>query len=60
MNLNPDMASDWKGMVLLHIQAEENDKPKKLMEAMDPEIKKRAKEEGWFEPEDYEMIVEVG
>lgn len=36
MNSNPEIASDWKGMVLLHIAAEENDKPKKGMETMDP------------------------
>lgn len=29
MNKNPDIASKYKGMVLLHIQAESNDKPRK-------------------------------
>ena len=29
MNNNPEIASDWKGKVLLHIQATENDKPQK-------------------------------
>lgn len=44
MNENPEIASDWKGMVLLHISAEENDKPKKGVTTMEPEIRTRAKE----------------
>ena len=27
MNESPDLASDWKGFVLLHVKATENDKP---------------------------------
>ena len=60
MNKNPNMASDWKGMVLLHIDVEEEDKPKKGMETMDPEIKTRAIEEGYMEYMNYEMMVEIG
>ena len=60
MNDNPDSASDWKGKVLMHVQAEENDKPKKAMETGDPEIKKRAVEEGFLEVETYEVMVEIG
>ena len=64
MNENPDIASKWKGMVLLHIQAEANDKPKKSVETMDPEIKKNAEELGFLGEEtgndDYELMVEVG
>lgn len=60
MNDNPDIASDWKGKVLMHIHAEENDKPKKAMETADPEIKKRAKELGFLDEEDYELMVEIG
>ena len=29
MNDNPELGSDWKGCILMHIHAEENDKPKK-------------------------------
>ena len=60
MNDNPDIASDWKGKVLMHIRAEENDKPKKAMEAADPELKQRAKELGFLEEEAYELMVEIG
>jgi hypothetical protein len=42
MDENPEGASDWKGMLLLHIQAEVNDKPKKGVETMDPAIKQMA------------------
>ena len=60
MNNDPNLASDWKGMVLMHIQVEENDKPKKGMETMDPEIKKTAIAEGFMEMVNYEMICEIG
>ena len=60
MNKNPDIASDWKGRVLLHIQSEELDKPKKGMEQMDPEVKKQAGAEGYFDLEPYEFLFEIG
>ena len=67
MNENPDIASKWKGMVLLHIQAEANDKPKKGVETMDPEIQKNAEELGFLgengstdNDSTYELIAEVG
>ena len=60
MNMNPDIASDWKGRVLLHIQSEELDKPKKGMEQMDPEVKKQAAAEGYFDLEPYEFLFEIG
>ena len=60
MNDNPDIASDWKGKVLMHIHAEENDKPKKQKETADPELKNKARELGFLEEEDYELMVEIG
>ena len=60
MNENPEIASVWKGMVLMHFAAEETDKPKKGMVTMEPEIKRRAEELGYFETEAYELIFEVG
>ena len=60
MNENPEIASVWKGMVLMHFAAEETDKPKKGMVTMEPEIKRRAEELGFFETEAYELIFEVG
>lgn len=29
MNSNPECASDWKGSILIHVSAKEDDKPKK-------------------------------
>ena len=60
MNMNPDIASDWKGQVLLHVKAVENDKPKKIVETMDPEIKKKAVDLGFFEKDEYNILCEVG
>ena len=63
MNENPDIASKWKGMVLLHIEASENDKPKKGVETMDPLIQKAAEECGFLgesSTEDFEVLIEVG
>ena len=51
MNESPDLASDWKGFVLLHVKATENDKPQKGMKTMDSEIKKRAFAEGYLKKE---------
>lgn len=60
MNENPDLASDWKGHVLLHIGAKENDKPQKGVKTMDPEIKKRAVAEGYLKKEQYRVLIEIG
>ena len=60
MNDNPDIASDWKGKVLMHVHAEENDKPRKAMEQADAELKQRAKELGFLDEEEYELLVEIG
>ena len=65
MNENPDIASDWKGMVLMHIEAGENDKPRKGVETMDPEIVRSAEDLGFLgkdeeTKEDYELLVEIG
>lgn len=60
MNENPEIASDWKGMVLFHISAVENDKPKKGIETMLPDIRKQALDFGFFEMDTYEMVIEIG
>ena len=60
MNKNPNHASDWKGIVLLHIEAEENEKPKKTVETMNPEIKKAAIEKGFYDKEEHELLIEIG
>lgn len=60
MNENPDIASDWKGQILMHISAEENDKPKKGVENIDSTLKEEAKEKGYYTKEDYQFLIEVG
>ena len=60
VNKNPNHASDWKGIVLLHIEAEENEKPKKTVETMNPEIKKTAIEKGFYDKEEHELLIEIG
>lgn len=39
MDANPEIASDWKGSILMHISAIENDKPKKGVEDLSDEKK---------------------
>ena len=81
MNDNPELASDWKGNILMHIEAVENDKPKKDVQPINddkkkpkdasdgsdkeeeeqkPGLKTRAKDEGWYHKDDYEMMIEIG
>lgn len=48
MNQNPDIASDWKGQVLIHISAVETDKPMKGVIDLDFALKEEAKEKGYF------------
>jgi len=47
MDKNPNLASCWKGQVLVHVLAEMNDKPKKGVEKIGkpPEIKANDDEE---------------
>lgn len=40
MNENPELASDWKGNILMHIEAVENDKPKKDVQPINDDKKK--------------------
>lgn len=60
MNDNPEMASHWRGRMLLQIWCEEDDKPKKGVQKLEPEVKEMAVEMGYFQDEEYEMFVEFG
>ena len=46
--------------MLLEIISEENDKPKKGVAELDPEVRKAAENARYFESEDYEMFLEFG
>ena len=53
MNANPELASDWKGSILMHVSAKEDDKPKKGVEDIndDPvKAKKNETKSGFFVP----------
>jgi hypothetical protein len=60
MNDNPEMASHWRGRMLLQIFCEEDDKPKKGVQKLDQEVKDQAVEQGYFNDEEYEMFLEFG
>jgi len=48
MNDNPEMASHWRGRILLEISMEPDDKPKKGCEKLEPEIRQAAEDAGFF------------
>ena len=60
MNDNPEIASHWRGRMLLEISCEECDKPKKGVEKLDPEIRAAAEAAGFFEEEEFEIWCEFG
>ena len=39
MNENPEMASNWRGQVLMNFVAAEEEKPKKLVQANEPSVR---------------------
>lgn len=60
MNDNPEMASHWRGRMLLEISCVEDDKPKKAVQKLDPEVRAKADEAGYFGEEEYEIWCEFG
>ena len=60
MNDNPEMASHWRGRMLLEITCEECDKPKKGVEKLAPDVREAANEAGYFGEEEYEVFLEFG
>mmetsp|Transcript_9294 Transcript_9294/g.6665 ORF Transcript_9294/g.6665 Transcript_9294/m.6665 type:complete len:85 (-) Transcript_9294:3814-4068(-) len=60
MKENNELASAWKGRVLMNIECEDSKHPEKQEIDLDPEIKKKAVDLGYFEPKDYEIIADVG
>lgn len=60
MNAQPELASDWKGRVLLHLQACEAQYPEFGVVDAPPELSDLVKEEGALETRTFELIAEVG
>lgn len=59
MNSNPDLASTWKGRILMEVTAEKTEKPEiKLDDIEDELIKERAL--AFQQPHEYEIMCEVG
>jgi len=58
MNENPEMASNWKGRVLMQIVCEETEKPIAKVEPIEDDIVMQAK--AFTRDKDYDIIAEVG
>ena len=48
MNLNPEMASNWRGQVLINVVAKQEEKPKKLVQEMNKELVEKFKTSDFF------------
>ena len=48
MNLNPEMASNWRGQVLINVVAKKEEKPKKLVQEMNKELVEKFKTSDFF------------
>jgi len=57
MNANPEIASNWKGRVLMQIVAEPTDKPVALQRPMTKEVSEIAKP--FFQQKEFDIIAEV-
>lgn len=58
MNNNPDLASTWKGRILMQVVAEKTDKP--IIKLQDLDEKTREIANPYLKPHEYEIIGEVG
>lgn len=58
MNSNPDVASNWKGRVLMQVTAETTDKPTCLLQDLDELDIEKA--QPYFKHHEFEVIAEVG
>lgn len=60
MNEFPEIASTWKGRILMHVQAYDTKNPEMKLAVLDPEFKTAAMKSGAFNQEEYEIIAEFG
>lgn len=58
MNSNPEIASTWKGRILMQITAEKTDKPSLLCQKINDTDKELSL--SYQQPHEYEIIAEVG
>lgn len=57
MNANPDIASTWKGRILVQVEARKTEKPTCIRRLIDDETLKKA--EPYLKYKEYEIIAEV-
>ena len=58
MNENPEIASNWKGRILMQVTAEKTDKPTCIIKDLDQKDIEKAKP--YLNPHEFEIIAEVG
>ncbi len=58
MNENPELASTWKGRILMQVSAEKTEKPQLIVENLKPEEKAGAAK--YITEHEFEVIAEVG
>ena len=58
MNNNPDLASHWKGRILMQVIAEKTEKP--LIKLQDLQEAITITAQPFLQPKEYEIIAEVG
>jgi hypothetical protein len=58
MNENPELASNWKGRILLSVWCEETEKPIAKVTKIDEEILKESRK--FMKDKTYDIIAEIG
>jgi hypothetical protein len=58
MNENPELASTWKGRILIQVSAEKTEKPKLLVQDLTEDDRQLA--QAYMKEHEYEIIAEVG
>ena len=60
MNENPELASNWRGQVLMQFLAYEEEKPKKLVQKIPATVREEAKEAGFYKFDEFILQAEIG
>lgn len=60
MNDNPELASAWKGRILMHVECHAADHPERIVRPLDEGIKNAIMELKLLEEREYDIIAEVG
>lgn len=58
MNEYPEIASTWKGRILVHVSAFDTKNPEMKLAILDPEYKTKCMKEGAFNLEEFEIMAE--